>query len=58
MKHVRYPVAVAVVTVLAASFALAESGSQKTFETLKALEGTWEGKNSEGQGLKITFRET
>ena len=41
-----------------ATFALAESGARTTFDALKALEGTWEGKNSQGQPLKVTFRET
>jgi len=56
MKLFRYAVAIAVV--LCASLALAESGAKKTFDSLKALEGTWEGKNNQGQSLKVTFRET
>ena len=56
MKLIRYAVAIAVV--LCASLAIAESGSQKTFDALKALAGTWEGKNNQGQALKVTFRET
>ncbi len=56
MKLVRYAVAIAVV--LYAGFALAESGAKTTFDALKALQGTWEGKNSQGQTLKVTFRET
>jgi len=50
--------AVVTTMVLWASFALAESGARTTFDALKALEGTWEGKNSQGQPLKVTFRET
>ena len=50
--------AVVTTMVLCASFALAESGARTTFDALKALEGTWEGKNSQGQPLKVTFRET
>lgn len=56
MKLVRY--AVAITVVLCTSLALAESGAKKTFDSLKALEGTWEGKNRQGQSLKVTFRET
>jgi len=56
MKIVRYAVAIALV--LSASFALAENGGKKTFDSLKALAGTWEGKNNQGQSLKVTFRET
>src|SRR5436305_9788510 len=55
MKLSRY--VLAIIAVLTSSFALAESG-QKTFDTLKALEGTWEGTNSQGQQLQVTFRET
>jgi hypothetical protein len=54
MKLLRYAVAMIVLT---ASFALAES-AQKTFDALKALEGTWEGKNNQGQVLKVSFRTT
>ncbi|MFY9560237.1 MAG: hypothetical protein WAQ52_08390 [Terriglobales bacterium] len=56
MKLFRY--AVALTVVLCASFALAESGGKKTFDALKTLQGTWEGKNAQGQPLKVTFRET
>ena len=56
MKLVRY--ALAITLVLYAGFALAESGAKATFDTLKVLQGTWEGKNHQGQTLKITFRET
>jgi hypothetical protein len=56
MKLVRYSAVFAVV--ICAAFALAESGARITFDALKALEGTWEGKNSQGQQLKVTFRET
>ena len=54
MKLFRNTVAVVVLT---ASFALAESG-QKTFDALKGLEGTWEGKNQQGQTLTVSFRTT
>jgi len=56
MKLFRY--AVAITVVLCASLALAESDGKKTFDTLKALQGTWEGKNAQGQPLMVTFRET
>lgn len=56
MKLSRYAVAMAVV--LAATFALAESGAKKSLNTLKALDGTWEGKNSQGQTIQVSFRET
>jgi hypothetical protein len=56
MKAFRYAVTVGLV--LCASFALAQSSAQKTFDTLKALAGNWEGKNSQGQTLRVSFRET
>ena len=56
MKLVRH--AAVLLVVICATVALAESGSKKTFDALKALEGTWQGKNSQGQPLKVTFRET
>lgn len=56
MKLSRYAVIAAVV--LCASAALAGSEAQKTFDALKALDGTWEGKNIQGETLKVTFRQT
>jgi hypothetical protein len=56
MKITRY--AIAITLVLSASLALAESGAKRTFDALKSLEGTWEGKNNQGQALKVTFRTT
>ena len=56
MKAFRYAVTIAIV--LCAGCALAQSNTQKTFDSLKALAGNWEGKNSQGQTLRVTFRET
>jgi hypothetical protein len=56
MRALRYAVTIAIV--LCASFALAQSTTQKSFDTLKALKGDWEGKNNQGQPLKVSFRET
>jgi hypothetical protein len=56
MKAFRYAVTIAVV--LCASVALGQSNAQKTFDTLKALTGNWEGKNNQGQTLRVSFRET
>ena len=56
MKLFRYAVAIAVV--LCASLALAQSGAKKTFDALKTLQGTWEGKDPQGHPVKVTFRET
>jgi len=49
---------VAAVVVLSASFALAQNDARKSFDQLKGLEGMWEGKNSQGQPLSVSFRMT
>jgi hypothetical protein len=56
MKTFRYAVTIAFV--LFAVCAMAESNAQKSFDTLKALTGSWEGKNSQGQSIRVSFRET
>lgn len=56
MKAARYAVSVA--TLFCATLALAQANANKTFDVLKTLNGTWEGKNNQGQLLKISFRET
>ena len=56
MKAFRYAVTIAIV--LCAGCALAQSNTQKTFDSLKALAGNWEGKNNQGQTLRVSFRET
>jgi hypothetical protein len=56
MKTFRHAIAIAVV--LCATFALAQSGAQKSFDMLKALEGNWERKNSQGQTIQVSFRST
>jgi len=38
--------------------AFAESGSQQSFEKLKSLAGTWEGKASNGQVVRESYRVT
>ena len=56
MKAFRCAVTIAIV--LCAGCALAQSNTQKTFDSLKALAGNWEGKNNQGQTLRVSFRET
>jgi hypothetical protein len=56
MNTFRYTFGIALV--LLASLALAESGAQKAFDALKALEGNWEGKNGQGQSIRVSFRTT
>src|ERR1700731_1075574 len=48
----------ALLVVLASTAALAPSDAQKSFNQLKVLTGTWEGKSGEGKPLQVTFRDT
>jgi len=48
----------AVLLVLAATTAFAASDAQKSFDTIKALRGTWEGKTSQGKDVEVSFRPT
>ena len=44
--------------VLLATLAFAQSDARQAVDQIKTLDGTWSGKNSQGEALKITFRET
>jgi len=44
--------------VLLATLAFAQSDARQALDQIKTLDGTWSGKNSQGEALKITFRET
>ena len=46
------------VLVLAAAVARAESAAKQSFDQVKTLAGVWEGKNSTGEPLKVSFRLT
>ena len=56
MKSLR--IAIPLFLLLTASAALAQTAAQKSFGQLKSLTGSWEGKNSEGKPLQVSFRET
>jgi hypothetical protein len=43
---------------LSATAALSQTASQKSFDQLKSLTGSWEGKNSQGMPLHVTFKDT
>jgi len=43
---------------LAATASFAQSDAQKSFNQLKALTGSWEGKTPDGRPLQVSFRET
>jgi hypothetical protein len=51
-------IAFALVLALSTTLAFAQSDAQKSFDKLKTLVGTWEGKTSRGQTGQVTFRMT
>jgi hypothetical protein len=56
MKPFRF--AVITLSLFAASIAFAQTAAQKSFDQLKTLEGSWEGKKSTGELFRVTFRDT
>ena len=56
MKTVR--IAATLLFVFVTSAAFAASAAHKSFEELKALDGTWEGKALNGQPLEVAYRVT
>ncbi len=56
MKLVR--IAITLLFVLVTSAAFAESPAQKSFEELKALNGTWEGRTPKGEAVEVSYRVT
>ncbi|MGO8794342.1 MAG: hypothetical protein ACLQLC_05930 [Candidatus Sulfotelmatobacter sp.] len=51
-------IAVSLLLLAVASTAVAQTPTQKSFEQLKSLTGSWQGKNSEGKPLTVTFEST
>ena len=56
MKTIR--IAITLLFVLVTSAAFAASAAQKSFEELKALDGSWEGKRQNGQPVQVDYRVT
>ncbi|MBZ5652920.1 MAG: hypothetical protein LAO18_20820 [Acidobacteriia bacterium] len=56
MKPVR--IAITLLFVLVTSAAFAASAAQKSFEELKTLNGSWEGKGSNGELVEVSYRVT
>jgi hypothetical protein len=56
MKSLR--IAFSIVLVLTATMAIAQTNAQKTFDKLKTLDGMWEGKDPQGQDVKVSYRST
>jgi hypothetical protein len=50
-------VVLALLVTLATTAALAQSDAQKSFDQLRSLSGTWEGKASNGHALEVSFSE-
>ncbi|MFZ1006760.1 MAG: hypothetical protein WAN65_07990 [Candidatus Sulfotelmatobacter sp.] len=55
MKSLR--IALPLLLSFAATAALAQTSAQKSFDQLKSLAGSWEGKDSEGRPLRVSFRD-
>ena len=56
MKVLR--IALSLGLLLAATAALSQTAAQKSYDQLKSLDGIWEGKNSKGEPLHVSFRDT
>jgi hypothetical protein len=56
MKALR--IAACLFTILSASAALGQTETQKSFDQLKSLTGSWEGKNSMGEPVEVSYRVT
>lgn len=56
MKTLR--TAVSLLVLLSATAALCQTTAQKSFDQLKTLAGEWEGKNSRGEALHVSFEST
>jgi hypothetical protein len=55
MKTLRFAVCI---VMLLSSTVFAQSDAQKSFSQLKSLVGTWEGKNSQGEPVQVSYRMT
>jgi hypothetical protein len=56
MKALR--MAVCILMMLSTAAVFAESDAQKSFDQLKSLTGSWEGKNSKGEPVQVSYRVT
>ena len=48
-------IAIALLVALTATLSMGASDAQTSFNKLKAMEGTWEGKTAAGQPVKVTY---
>jgi hypothetical protein len=51
-------IALSMLIVLAVTAAVAQTGAQKTFDSLKTLTGSWEGKDPQGHAVQVVYRIT
>jgi hypothetical protein len=56
MKMKPFRLIVLTLSLLAASVALAQTAAQKSFDQLKTLEGSWEGKNAQSMPIAVSFK--
>jgi len=56
MKTLR--IAACTLMLLSTTAVFAQSDAQKSFDQLKSLAGSWEGKNSQGQPVQVSYRMT
>lgn len=54
----RSGIAISLVLLLTAMAAQAQSGTQKSFDSIKALAGNWEGKTQMGDAVNVSYRLT
>ncbi len=53
-----FHIAFSLLLLVIGSTAVAQTPTQKSFEQLKSLSGSWQGKNSEGKALTVNFQST
>jgi hypothetical protein len=58
MKMKALRMAVCILMMLSTAAVFAESDAQKSFDQLKSLTGSWEGKNSKGEPVQVSYRVT
>ena len=57
-KSIRVAITFLAAVALAATAAVAQSEAQRSFNQLKSLTGTWEGKTPDGKSVEVSFRDT
>jgi hypothetical protein len=57
MKMKPFRIALSFLVLFAASVVIAQTSAQKSFDQLKSLEGSWEGKKADGTLVQVSFRD-